>query len=121
MSATPQGVEESIHSRLMEVIAPEPEQEIVTPEATEELEATDKLEAPEELETAQVEGEEVSVEAEPSEIEAQEQEPSDVQEIELSHIAEYLGATEDQFTVNDGELMVKTKIEIGRASCRERV
>ena len=110
MSATQQGVETSIHDRLMGVIAPEPEQETAVSEdiaeETEDLEA----EAPEAV-TDEV-AEEVSVEAEPSEIEAQDGEPSDVQEIELSHIAEYLGATEDQFTVSDdGSLMVKTKID----------
>ena len=108
MSATPEGVEGSIHDRLMNVL--EPEQELaVSEDIAEELEATDELEAPEELE-AVAEGEEESVEAEPSEVEAQEQEPSE--SIELSHIAEYLGASEDQLTVSDdGDLMVKTKID----------
>ena len=85
MSATQQGVETSIHDRLMGVIAPEQEQETAVSEdiaeETEDLEA----EAPEAV-TDEV-AEEVSVEAEPSEIEAQDGEPSDVQEIELSHIA----------------------------------
>ncbi|MGD9381212.1 MAG: hypothetical protein PVI03_02095 [Candidatus Thorarchaeota archaeon] len=110
MSATQEGVESSIHDRLMSVLEPEMEQEIDTSEESVEPEAGEEVE---ELEAVEAEGDEESVEAEPSEIEAQEQEPSEpAQEIELVHIAEYLGASEDQFTVSDdGELMVKTKID----------
>lgn len=110
MSATPQGVEESIHDRLMAKMAPSEPSEPVSAEETEEL---SELEAVEESVEADevpeaIEAEEESVEAEPSEVEAQEQEPS----VELSHIAEYLGASEDQFTVSDdGDLLVKTKID----------
>jgi len=117
MSATQSGVEESIHDRLMAKMAPsEPSEPIAAPEesADVDLEAqAEEVEATEETtETVEVTEVEESVEAEPSEIEAQEQEPSDTQEIELSHIAEYLGANEDQFIVSDdGDLMVKTKID----------
>lgn len=110
MSATPQGVEQDIHSRLMGKLAPEPEpvdpidSEIVEEEIPEELEAA-------EADTGEIPVEEESVEAEPSEIEAQEGEPSEAQ-IELSDIAEYLGVEPDKFAVtDDGELMVKTKID----------
>lgn len=119
MSATPQGVEESVHERLMAKMTPsEPSEPAAVPEEvteatdSEDLEVQAPEEAPEAIEVAEEVVEE-SVEAEPSEIEAQEKEPSEpAQEIELSHIAEYLGATEDQLTVSDdGELMVKTKID----------
>lgn len=107
MSATPEGVEQSIHDRLMAKLEPQAEPIAVSEEDTENLEAL----APEEAEVIETE-EEVAVEAEPSDIDDQEGEPSDAQEIELSHIAEYLGATEDQFTISeDGGLMVKTKID----------
>lgn len=108
MSATQEGVESSIHEALMAKLTPATEsaEPVVAEEVTEELEA----QATDEPEALEAEGVEESVEAEPSDVEAQEQEPSE--SIELSHIAEYLGADEDQFTVSDdGELFVRTKID----------
>ena len=95
MSATLTDVED-IHSKLMEKLAPqEPEKEEPALQAAEESQETE---------------EPLENEAEPLEAEAQESEPSE--SIELSHIAEYLGANEDQFTTNeDGDLMIRTKID----------
>jgi len=115
MSATPQGVEESIHDKLMAKLVPsEPAEPVAVSEdieaANEDLEAQAPEEAVEATEELEAEAVDESVEAEPSDIEAQEGEPSD--SIELSHIAEYLGADENQFTVSDdGELLVRTKID----------
>jgi len=110
MSATPEGVE-SIHERLKAKLAPEESVELsVEDTSEEELEAV----LVEGDDVSEAEGEEESVEAEPSEVEAQEVEPSEesTDSIELSHIAEYLGTAEDQLTVNDdGDLMVRTKID----------
>ena len=111
MSATLSGVEESIHEKLMAKLAPE--MESAEPVSDEIEEETEELEADasDEVEVTEEDVEE-SVEAESSEDEAQDAEPSESQEIELSHIAEYLGANEDQFIVSDdGELLVKTKID----------
>lgn len=115
MSATPQGVETSIHDQLMAKLTPE--MESAEPVVSEEIHEEDDLDT-EELEEQSSDDE--SVEAEPSDIEAQDQEPSET--IELSHIAEYLGANEEQFIVDDdGQLFVRTKIdgEEGRAKFSE--
>lgn len=122
MSATPQGVEDSIHDRLMAIMEETPEVAVEETQDTDEVSA-EAVEA-EPVTDEVVESEETeSVEAEPSEIEAQEAEPSEpAQAIELSHIAEYLGATEDQFSISeDGDLLVNTKIdgEVGQAKFSE--
>ena len=109
MSATQQGVEETIHDKLMATLASSEESAAVEEETTEETEAVEGADVPEDVIELETESEETdSNEAETLEVDAQESEPS----VELSHIAEYLGATEDQLTVNDdGDLMVRTKID----------
>lgn len=110
MSATPQGVEQSIHEKLMDIVDRQDHEETVADEVVDEKEEEIK-ESEEEVEASEDVVDE-SVEAEPSDVDDQGEEPSESQEIELSHIAEYLGATEDQFIVNDdGDLMIKTKID----------